>query len=167
MFNQIIESFIEGSELEKLRPRCDNEENPEEKESPVIVHKKKVGQLSLRILIRIFASFDFKFNMLVSRRISKKVKGVIETYFNSVNPERLFYITFKPGYRFPDRTYSVFKFINKVHVSFNNFYPEYHHWMFGEIFGNESFNQNGAGTQSKEIYVVVNSLFKDRMIKVG
>ena len=50
------------------------QDNPEEKVSKKEKRaKKKDAKLSLQILVRLFASFSFKFNMLVSRRLSKKL----------------------------------------------------------------------------------------------
>ena len=95
LFNELVESCISYSEfktdLKQLKKAGKNEERPIDLEEgsqvtdpkeakKVKKYKKKKAKLSLNILLRLFASFSFKFNMLVSRRLSRQIKKLIESY---------------------------------------------------------------------------------------
>ena len=131
MFNQLVESCINYSELKSDQNLI---KNPEE-QPRVKKHQKKQAKISLKILLVLFRFFSFKFNMMISRRLSKNVKLLLEAYLTQINPERLFFLQFKPGYRYPERHYNILKFLTKIHFTFSNYFPDYCHWMFQEIFG--------------------------------
>ena len=94
---------------------------------------------------------------------------LVESYLPQINPERLFFLSFKPGYRYPERTWKIFQFLNKIHVSFHSYYPAYNPWMWGEIFGtvNNGALKYGNTPQTKELYLVVNEINKHRMAQVS
>ena len=77
------------------------------------------------VLERIFASFSFKFNMLVSRRLCRKMQRLIEKRIDVINPERLFFYSFKPGYVYPKRDNKLVVMPNKCHLFFYSYFPDY------------------------------------------
>ena len=105
------------------------------------------------ILERIFASFSFKFNVMVSRRLSRKMSLFIEWRIDHINPDRLFFYSFKPGYVYPKRDNRIVKMPNKTHLFFYSYFPDYNQWMFNYILKN-----------SKELYVVIDTLNPGRQI---
>jgi hypothetical protein len=61
------------------------------------------------------------------------------------------------------------QFLNKIHVSFHNFYPAYNPWMWGEIFGqvNNGALKYGNLPQTREFYLVINEINKHRISNIS
>ncbi len=101
------------------------------------------------ILEWIFASFTFKFNMLKSRLICRRMRLFIEKRIDQINPDRILFYSFKPGFDYPKRENKIIMLANKCHLFFWTFFPDYNQWMFNYIIKN-----------SKEIYIVMDTLNK-------
>ena len=86
-----------------------------------------------KLLLTIFGWLSFKWNMMISRRISKKLKEFIERKISIINPERLLFLHFKPGVVLPKRTYEVIRLANKFHIFFWRHFPDYNHWLFDYV----------------------------------
>ena len=79
-------------------------------------------------------------------------------------------MSFKPGYIYPERTWPIISFINKVHFSFHNFFPDYNHWIFGEIFGDCQsgvIRSKELANAPREYYLVINEISKNRNGKLA
>lgn len=79
------------------------------------------------------------------------MRSFVETKLESINKERIFFYSFKPGYVFPRRDNMIVQLTNKCHMFFYRYFPDYNQWIFTYIFN------------CKELYIVIDELNMRRL----
>ena len=119
---------LEKLPVQKINPE-DNFDPDQDSKPKLTKQQRKYQKLRAKefaiVLERIFASFTFKYNMMKSRRLSRRMRSFVETKIDNINKERMFFYSFKPGYVFPRRDNVIVQLTNKCHLFFYKYFPDY------------------------------------------